>query len=164
MALLLPCSEAATGSDEAFGRRLLFQRSELLGRATLSFPLYQAFDVGLRTSCGLPDGCFGLWDSLLLSFYTGWSLQALASLISLPEEPAGAAVHVRAPSALDVPADWLLEAFLEAFQFLVNSAYHSVFTFLVRVERIYSDSWLSSSLAARSSGSEHEFHCKLTKD
>jgi hypothetical protein len=144
VALLLPCSEAATGSDEAFGRRLLFRRSELLGRPTLSFPLYQAFDVGLRTSCGLPDGCFGLWDSLLLSFYTGWSLQALASLISLPEEPAGAAI--RAPSALDVPAD------CQTFHFLVNSAYHSVFTFLVRVERIYSDSWLSSSLAARSSG------------
>ena len=70
---------------------------------------------------------------------------ALASLIYLPKEPAGAAI--RAPSALDVPADWL-----EAFQSLVNSAYHSVFTFLVRVERIYSDSWLSSSLAARSSG------------
>ena len=76
--------------------------------------------------------------------------RAQAERISLPEEPAGAAI--RAPSALDVPADWLLEAFLEAFQFLVNSAYHSVFTFLVRVERIYSDSWLSSSLAARSSG------------
>jgi hypothetical protein len=68
---------------------------------------------------------------------------ALASLIYLPKEPAGAAV--RAPSALDVPADWLL---------VVNSAYHSVFTFLVRVERIYSDSWLSSSLAARSSSLE----------
>ena len=68
-----------------------------------------------------------------------------AERIYLPKEPAGAAV--RAPSALDVPADWL-----EAFQSLVNSAYHSVFTFLVRVERIYSDSWLSSSLAARSSG------------
>eukprot|EP01047_Picozoa_sp_COSAG01_P111761 COSAG01_NODE_40526_length_462_cov_2.969697_1_plen_40_part_10 len=39
-------------------------------------------------------------------------------------EPASAAL--RAPSALDVPADWL-----EAFQSLVNSAYHSVFTFLV---------------------------------
>eukprot|EP01047_Picozoa_sp_COSAG01_P113670 COSAG01_NODE_42373_length_440_cov_3.718475_1_plen_69_part_10 len=36
-----------------------------------------------------------------------------AERISLPEEPAGAAI--RAPSALDVPADWLLEAFLEAF-------------------------------------------------
>ena len=65
-----------------------------------------------------------------------------AERIYLPKEPAGAAV--RAPSALDVPADWL-----EAFQSLVNSAYHSVFTFLVRVERIYSDSWLSSSLAAK---------------
>ena len=42
------------------------------------------------------------------------------------------------------PSTWL-----EAFQSLVNSAYHSVFTFLVRVERIYSDSWLSSSLAAK---------------
>jgi hypothetical protein len=61
-----------------------------------------------------------------------------AERIYLPKEPAGAAV--RAPSALDVPADWLL---------VVNSAYHSVFTFLVRVERIYSDSWLSSSLAAK---------------
>ena len=63
-----------------------------------------------------------------------------AERIYLPKEPAGAAV--RAPSALDVPADCLL---------LVNSAYHSVFTFLVRVERIvYSaDSWLSSSLAAK---------------
>jgi hypothetical protein len=39
-----------------------------------------------------------------------------------------------------VPADWL-----DTFQFRVNSAYHSVFTFLVRVERVYSDSWLSSS-------------------
>ena len=65
-----------------------------------------------------------------------------AERIYLPKEPAGAAI--RAPSALDVPADWL-----EAFQSLVNSAYHSVFTFLVRVERIYSDSWLSSSLAAK---------------
>ena len=144
MALLLPCSEAATGSDEAFGRRLLFRRSELLGRPTLSFPLYQAFDVELHTSCTFTDGCFRHWDLLLLPSYTGWSLLflALASLIYLPKEPASAAV--RAPSALDVPADWL-----EAFQSLVNSAYHSVFTFLVRVERIYSDSWLSSSLAAK---------------
>ena len=103
---------------------------------------------GLRTSCGFTDGCFRHWVLLLLPSYTGWSLLflALASLIYLPKEPASAAV--RAPSALDVPADWL-----EAFQSLVNSAYHSVFTFLVRVERIYSDSWLSSSLAARSSGS-----------
>ena len=92
----------------------------------------------------LTDGCFRHWVLLLLPSYTGWSLLflALASLIYLPKEPAGAAV--RAPSALDVPADWL-----EAFQSLVNSAYHSVFTFLVRVERIYSDSWLSSSLVPR---------------
>ena len=41
-----------------------------------------------------------------------------AERIYLPKEPAGAAV--RAPSALDVPADCLL---------LVNSAYHSVFAF-----------------------------------
>ena len=84
--------------------------------------------------------CLWHWVLLLLPSYTGWSLLflALASLIYLPKEPAGAAV--RAPSALDVPADCLL---------LVNSAYHSVFTFLVRVERIYSDSWLSSSLAAK---------------
>jgi hypothetical protein len=134
--LLLSCSEAATGSDEAFGRRLLFRRSELLGRPTLSFPLYQAFDVELHTSCTFTDGCFRHWVLLLLPSYTGWSLLflALASLIYLPEEPAGAAV--RAPSALDVPADWL-----DTFQSLVNSAYHSVFTFLVRVEtseRIYS--------------------------
>ena len=123
------------------------QTAPALGRPTLSFPLYQAFEVELHTSCTFTDGCFRHWDLLLLPSYTGWSLLflALASLIYLPKEPAGAAI--RAPSALDVPADWL-----EAFQSLVNSAYHSVFTFLVRVERIYSDSWLSSSLAARSSG------------
>ena len=104
----------------------------------------EAFDVDLRTSCGFTDGCLWHWVLHLLPSYTGWSLLflALASLIYLPKEPAGAAV--RAPSALDVPADWL-----DTFQQLVNSAYHSVFTFLVRVERIYSDSWLSSSLAAK---------------
>ena len=85
------------------------------------FPLYQAFDVDLRTSCGFTDGYLWHWVLLLLPSYTGWSLLflALASLIYLPKEPAGAAV--RAPSALDVPADCLL---------FVTSAYHSVFHFL----------------------------------
>ena len=85
-----------------------------------------------------------------------------AERISLPEEPAGAAI--RAPSALDVPADCLtpckvvvrfriltttFQCCFSCILAIVNSAYHSVFTFLVRVERIYSDSWLSSSLAAK---------------
>ena len=124
MALLLPCSEAATGSDEAFGRRLLFRRSELLGRPTLSFPLYQAFDVERHTSCTFTDGCFWHWDLLLIPSYTGWSLLflTLASLISLPKEPASAAT--RAPSALDVPGSRL-----DHYYSLVISAYHSVHVF-----------------------------------
>ena len=101
MALLLPRSEAAQESDEGEARRLLFRRSELLGRPSLPSLWLSAHDAFGRTYglqqilwlCSL--GFFFFF--FLLTFGLGLLL-AQASLIILPGE-AGAAV--RASASLD---------------------------------------------------------------
>ena len=97
MALLLPRSEAAQESDEGKARRLLFRRSELLGRPSLPSLWLSAHDAFGRTS-GL---LLILWLCSLGFFFFTFGLGLLlaqASLINLPGE-AGAAV--RASASLD---------------------------------------------------------------
>ena len=100
LALLLPRSEAAQESDEGEARRLLFRRSELLGRPSLPSPWLSAHDAFGRTY-GLPQILWlcslGFFFFFLLTFGLGLLL-AQASLIILPGE-AGAAV--RASASLD---------------------------------------------------------------
>ena len=100
MALLLPRSEAAQESDEGEARRLLFRRSELLGRPSLPSLWLSAHDAFGRTY-GLQQilwlGFLGLFFFFFFTFGLGLLL-AQASLIILPGE-AGAAV--RASASLD---------------------------------------------------------------
>ena len=148
MALLLPCSEAATRSDEAFGRRLLFRRSELLGRPTLSFPLYQAFDVELHTLCTFSDGCLGAWFSAF-SFFVHWLESSGSGLTHISSRGAGERRHTsvvgpRCARRLTASTTTTSTSTLPS-QFCLSFC----ISFFVRVERIHSDSWLSSSLAAK---------------
>ena len=85
-------------SDEAFGRRLLFRRSELLGRPSLPSLWLSAHDAFGRTY-GLPQILWLCFLGLFFFFTFGLGLLlAQASLIILPGE-AGAAV--RASASLD---------------------------------------------------------------
>ena len=92
MALLLPRSEAAQESDEGEARRLLFRRSELLGRPSLPSPWLSAHDAFGRTY-GLQQILWLCFLGLFFFFTFGLGLLlAQASLIILPGE-AGAAVR-----------------------------------------------------------------------
>eukprot|EP01048_Picozoa_sp_COSAG05_P002830 COSAG05_NODE_123_length_17568_cov_235.438148_10_plen_146_part_00 len=103
MALLLPRSEAAHESDEGEARRLLFRRSELLGRPSLPSPWLSAHDAFGRTY-GLQQIlwlCFlGLFFFFLFTFGLGLLL-AQASLIILPGSTGEAGAAVRASASLD---------------------------------------------------------------
>ena len=97
VALLLPRSEAAQESDEGEARRLLFRRSELLGRPSLPSPWLSAHDAFGRT-LGVQRipwlGSLGFFLFFRFTFGLGLLL-AQVSLIILPGE-AGAALRASA--------------------------------------------------------------------
>ena len=148
MALLLPRSEAAQESDEGEARRLLFRRSELLGRPSLPSPWLSAHDAFGRTY-GLQQILWlcslGFFFFFLLTFGLGLLL-AQASLIILPGE-AGAAV--RASASLDAK-NCLFHALARTYAHFFISILYVNFQFGSNEYILIV--WHSSSLAARSSG------------
>ena len=126
MALLLPRSEAAQESDEGEARRLLFRRSELLGRPSLPSLWLSAHDAFGRTY-GLPQIlwlCSLGFFFFLLTFGLGLLL-AQASLIILPRE-AGAAV--RASASLD-GKNCLIHALTRIYVHFFTSILYVIFQF-----------------------------------